>query len=661
MIIDYPWYHVLFCLLAGAAYAGVLYYVGRRRFGKGVNALLAALRFVAVSIIALLLLAPVSRQTVNERQQPRVVLLEDASLSVRQSVDSAFSLLELADDLKNDLNISYETFGSPNATDIGEALMRHRYDDVAAVVLATDGIYNRGGNPATMAEQLGCPVYTVALGDTTLRRDAALADLRVSRIAMQNSDFPLELTINAALLKGVGAILTVSNAQGQTLYTQKIVYDDDQYSTTLATALPADKPGLQRYKVRLSVADGEITAENNVMAFYVDIIDTRRNVAIFANAPHPDLAALKRAIESNPTYKATIIMADEAQSSRFKLQDSNFSLAILHNLPSRSYQLPTTNWQLPTIYIIGTQTDLSRFNSLHTGLEIIARTNRTNEVTALHQSQFALFHFDGSDADAIEAMPPLTAPFGEARLSADIQMLFTARIGPVDSRQPLVAATTQGEVRKAFIWGEGLWRWRLADYQAGNTHEHFDRLVTQLVAFTAMQQQRDRLQVETERSYAQGETPIIRAQLYNEAYELSNDADVTFSLKGDSVKADYQFARDGQAYRLALPDLPQGLYHYTATSGDLSASGSFAIEALNLEQRRLVADHNLLRTISATTGGELYYPDQLSTLRSQLSALKPTIYTHTRYAEFLRLPLVLALILLLLAAEWVLRKYNGTI
>ena len=70
MIIDYPWYHIVFCLLAGAAYAGILYYVGHRMFGKGVNALLAILRFVAVSIIAFLLLAPVSRQTVNERQQP---------------------------------------------------------------------------------------------------------------------------------------------------------------------------------------------------------------------------------------------------------------------------------------------------------------------------------------------------------------------------------------------------------------------------------------------------------------------------------------------------------------------------------------------------------------------------------------------------------------
>ena len=661
MLLDYPWYYVLLCLLAGTVYAVVLYYLGHRHFGKRLNALLAALRFLTVSAIALLLLAPMARQTVNERQQPHVVLLEDESLSIALGADSSFSLNTLINDIDDNIRVSHEPFGNQNATDIGEALLRHRYDDVAAIVLATDGIYNRGSNPVTLAEQIECPIYTVALGDTTPLRDATLADLRVSRIAMLGGNFPLEVTIGATLLRGATAQLTISNAQGQTLYSQYLNYDADDYGTTIATALPADKPGLQRYTLHLSVADGEVSVANNTLTFYIDVIDTRRQVAFFANAPHPDLAALKRAIESNPTYKATIIMADEAQSSRFHPQDSNFSLAVLHNLPSRTHTDIHYADNLPQIFIIGTQTDLSRFNALHTGLEIMSRTNHNNDVTALHQSQFALFHFDGGDADAVEAMPPLAAPFGEARLSADVQTLFTARIGTIDSRQPLVSATAQGEWRHAWVWGEGLWRWRLADWQASSTHDHFDHLITQLVAFTAMQQQRERLQVETERSYSTGETPIVRAQLYNESYELTNTPEVTFSLKGDSLKADYQFARDGQAYRLTLPDLPQGLYHYTATSGSLTTTGSFAIDALNLEQRRLVADHNLLRTISATTGGEMYYPDQISSLNSQLSSLKPTIYTHTRYAEFLRLPLILALIVLLLGAEWIIRKYNGMI
>ena len=57
----------------------------------------------------------------------------------------------------------------------------------------------------------------------------------------------------------------------------------------------------------------------------------------------------------------------------------------------------------------------------------------------------------------------------------------------------------------------------------------------------------------------------------------------------------------------------------------------------------------------------MYYPNELSALDAQLSTLKPVIYTHTRFSELLNLPWVLILIILLLGAEWVLRKYHGEV
>lgn len=660
MIIDYPWYVVLLCLLAGALYAGVLYFVGRRRFKGWLRWLLAVLRFITVSLAAFLICAPMARQTVHEKQHPRVVLVDDCSQSVQMSADSEFTLFDLWDDLKDHCALVYNADASnPSQTDIGAML--NVPSDVAAVVLASDGVYNHGANPATVAERMRCPVFTVALGDTTIRRDAVLADLHCNRIAMLGNRFPLDLTITASLLAGRSASLSIIDASGHRLHSQTITYADELFSTTLSVSLEAAEPGLQRYTVVLEPVDGEVSVANNRLTFYIDVIDARRKVAIVANAPHPDLEALKRSIESNPNYEASVIMAADLERGRAKI-DNECSLVVLHNLPSRQHPDVRYADNLPQLFVIGLQTDLPRFNALHAGIEIIAKSQRNNEVTALHQEAFSLFHLEGDDASAIEALPPLSALFGEARMAAGVQMLFTARLGNIDSRQPLIAATAQGEQRRAFVWGEGLWRWRLLDYQASGSHDRFDRLVSQLVAFTAMQQQRDRLQVEAARSYAEGETPVIHAQLYNEAYELTNTPDITLSLSGDSLKADYTFLRDGSAYRLALPDLKAGLYRYTATSTDgLSASGSFAVEALNLEQRRIVADHDLLRTISTVTGGRMFYPDQMNELCDELQSIKPTIYTHTRYAEFLRLPLVLALIILLLAAEWVLRKYHGEV
>ena len=86
------------------------------------------------------------------------------------------------------------------------------------------------------------------------------------------------------------------------------------------------------------------------------------------------------------------------------------------------------------------------------------------------------------------------------------------------------------------------------------------------------------------------------------------------------------------------------------------------VEDINLEQVNHVADHALLNTIAQTTGAQMLYPDQLDQLPQLLAErddLKSVVYAHTRYTELLNLPLLFILIVLLLAAEWALRKLKG--
>lgn len=657
MIIDQPWYLVALCLLCGALFAALLYFVGRRRFGRRTNILLALLRFVAVSAIALLLLAPMTRRTVHEHQKPHVVIAVDRSLSVMQSPDSTFSANQLTDALGNRLQLSLIQFGDDGGTDIG-SLFEQLDDDVDAVVLATDGIYNRGPNPATAVERLAIPVHTIALGDTTPRRDAALGTLRVARVAMTGSTIPMQITATASLLRGHQAQFTVTDAHGRTLVSQRIAYDDDRFSVTVDAVLPAAEAGLQRFTAALSPVEGEVNTDNNVVSFYVDVIDARRKVAIVADAPHPDIAALRHAVENNPNYETDVLFANDMR----QFNADGYSLVVLHNLPSREHPDVSFAATLPRFYIVGLHTDLARFNALHTGVEITSKANHTNEVTAIARQNFTLFNVDAADADAFEAMPPLSAPFGEARLAEGMQTLFGARIGNIDTRQPLVAAMAQGEQRCVVVWGEGLWRWRLAEFATDASHDRFDRLVQQLVAFAAMQADRQRLRVEADRTYQTGSPAVLRAQLYNEAYQLSNSAEVSLDVKGDSTGGTFLFQHDGDAYSLTLPDLPEGVYRYRATTPDgLAAEGTFAVEEQKMELSRLVADHTLLRTISQTTGGTMYRPSDIDALKRQLAELKPVIYSHTRYSDLLGLPLVLAIIVLLLGAEWLIRKLNGEV
>ncbi len=657
MIIDYPWYMVILCLLAGAAYAALLYFVGRSRFSRRTQWILAALRFLAVSAVAFLLLAPMTRRSVHERQKPHVLVAVDRSRSVLSSADSTFGAEGLTDALGERIRFTVQPFGDAAGTDIGSVLQEVA-GDVDAVVLATDGIANRGPNPATAAERLAVPVFTVALGDTTPQRDAALGALRAARVVMAGSTIPIEITVTASLLAGRAAQFSLADAHGRTLYGQRVAYDDDRFAQTLVASLPASQPGLQRFVASLSVLDGEVSTSNNTVSFYVDVIDARRKVALVADAPHPDLAALRRAIGNNPNYETDLFFATDLRA----MKKDDYSLVILHNLPSREHPDVSFAKDMAQMYVVGLHTDLARFNALHTGVEIVAKANRTNEVTAIARDGFTLFNFDASYAAAFETFPPLSAPFGEARMAESVQTLFGARLGSIDTRQPLIAATAQGENRRVVVWGEGLWRWRLADFADAGSHDRFDRLMQQMVSFAAMQADRQRLRVEAERTYHAGIPAVIRAQLYNEAYEPTTGAEVSLELKGDSLDGTFLFQRDGDGYSLTLPDLKEGVYRYRATTPDgLSADGTFAVEATGIEMSRLVADHSLLRTISHTTGGEMYTPADISALESALATLKPTIYSHTRYSDLLGLPWVLALIVLLLGAEWLVRKLEGEI
>lgn len=663
MTLDYPWYFVLLCLLAGAAYAAAMYFWGRNPFRRGLRWGLAALRFAAVSAIAFLLLAPTVRRTVHERQRPLVVLAEDRSLSVTASADSAFSLRSLGERLSDDFRIVHTSNDdNPHQSDLGALLDVPR--DAAAVVLSSDGIYNRGQNPVAVAERMGMPVYTVAVGDTLPRRDAWLSHLRVNRIAYVGRSLAFEVTVNATQLKGADSYLRVTEGMVQRPHTEMDVsYDAEYYSVTYTLEIIIWKPGLCRYDIWLDHLDEEENIENNHLTFYLDVIEDEQQVAIIAAAPHPDLSALKQAAESTEGYKATVLMAADLATKRVDLKD--YSLAILHNLPTASLAVPEAVKELPQLYVIGMQTDLPRFNALKTGMEIVSRVRKGTDLTAVYNSGFTLFHYDRSDGEALEQLPPLTAPFGEARVGEGVQSLFTGRLGNIDTRQPLIAATSQNGQRRAFVWGEGLWRWRLGDYLNNQSHEHFDRLVSQMVNFVAQEEGRERFRVEAERVYPVGQNVILSAQLYNEAYEPINTPDATLTLQGDSVEGDYAFSRQRDGYAVSLGNLPEGTYRYRAiTTLDgqtLTSEGSFAVEEQELEQANLTADHTLLRTLSATTGGRMYSPSELDALRDELASIKPVIYTHTRHSELVGLPLVLALILLLLAAEWVLRKYHGEI
>jgi hypothetical protein len=78
--------------------------------------------------------------------------------------------------------------------------------------------------------------------------------------------------------------------------------------------------------------------------------------------------------------------------------------------------------------------------------------------------------------------------------------------------------------------------------------------------------------------------------------------------------------------------------------------------------QNLTADFDLLRRLSANTGGKFYPASNFDALRAELQQHEATSVIHTEetYASMINLKWVFWLLLFLATLEWGLRKFYGS-
>ena len=202
LILEYPWWFCLFCIIAGFAYSFVLY-----RKDKSLTEisiwrvrLMAAFRFISITIITFFLLSPLLKTINRTVEKPVIIVAQDNSESLVVGKDSSFykkeykqNLQKLVSELSDKYEVRTYSFAdkinelkaidslkyNEKQTDISSLFddieTRYSNRNVGAVILATDGLYNKGSNPVYSSDRIKVPVYTIALGDTTVKKDIILA------------------------------------------------------------------------------------------------------------------------------------------------------------------------------------------------------------------------------------------------------------------------------------------------------------------------------------------------------------------------------------------------------------------------------------------------------------------------------------------------------
>ncbi len=686
----YSWWFLPLCLITGAALAWVLYYKNRSDdFSLRLRWLLAVFRFVSGSLIAFLLLAPMVKTSVRNTEKPVVVIGIDNSRSMTGSADSVFvrqelrsQLDQLAKKLGSDFEVVSYTFGeevkvsdsavfSENMSDIGSFIRqvstRYYNRNLGAMIMATDGIYNAGTDPAFQADDLPFPVYTINTGDTTQRRDILIKKINYNRTAYKGNRFPLEILIQAFEASGKTCRLEV-NQNGAGFYSQDLRFTSDKQLVTVPVMASASETGKVKFRIAVSVVEDEVNESNNVREIIVEVKESRQKIAIIAHSPHPDLAAIERSLGNSNNFETNLIT-----DGNFTGNLADYSMVILHQLPSQSNRMTRELAEIerlgiPVLFILGSQSDISAFNTLRTGIQITGFNGLYNEALPVINPSFPLFIVSEDIKQLLRDVPPLMAPFGKFSTGNASNVLALQAIGNSSTNMPLIVFSQQPERRIGVIAGEGLWKWRISDFQKNNSHLAFDELLGKMMQYLVIREEKGRFRVSHRDFYAENESIEFGATLLNETGELINDPLVKMTISGDDGnKYEFEFSAIGEAYTLNAGSLKPGLYEYTATAGSgidmLTQRGSFVVTALNLEDINTVANHQILNRLSYLTGGKSISPAETASLAELISSredMKPVTYTRKRYTDLLNFYPLLLLIIGLLGAEWFLRKYHGS-
>jgi hypothetical protein len=665
-------------IILSLAIAGLLsffLYFFKAKNKSKVGLLLASLRFLSIFGILLLLINPIIKRTTLETVKIQLPIIVDNSSSIA-FLNSKEKAVELYQKLTSNAALK-EKFEVQSYQFDSEFQASEQFDfkgtqtDLDAVaknvsqinkknnfpsIIITDG-NQTSGNDYVYSFDVNNKVYPIILGDTTAFMDLKINQLNVNKYAFYKNKFPVEAFLQYSGNKSITANFSISQGNS-VLSKQSISFSPSKKTATVSVLLPANRVGLQVFKATISSSEKEKNTFNNTKNFAVEVIDQKTNIAIVSAYNHPDIGALKRAIETNVQRKVTIVKPSDIKA----VQDYN--VLILYQ-PTTEFKLVYENAKLAginTFVITGNNTDFDFLNQQQSNF-IFRMGGAKEDYLAGFNSQFNLF---STDNIGFENFPPLQNPYGTVATNGNVSVLLSSKIRNIDTKMPLLAfAENQGK-RTAFLLGENIWKWRLQSHVDIKSFEKFDLFVDKTIQFLASNNAKKSLVVEHESFYNSGETIEILAQYFNKNYDFDDKARLTIAVTNAQTKQtkNYDLLKGNNSYKVNLDGLVAGNYNFSVRelNSKTTYSSHFQILDFDIEKQFVNPDVTKLTQLATQTQGNAFFPNQVDVLiktlleNEQYKPIQKSIVTKSPLIDWIWL---LVLIAVLLAIEWFVRKYNG--
>lgn len=715
----YSWAAVIIAVIVAL---GVAYWVYRRTnppLPRGLRVLLFVLRAAAIALLLFILLEPLLSIIWRRVERPVVALLVDtsASMSISESnqdrlvrcraflegpilkeiaAENRIELYQFAQELSPWEGDSLKAGGL--ATDIAGALetVRRELDDqnLSGVVVLTDGANNLGHNPAHLARAYGLPIFPVGAGSADPGQDISVKEVQVNQVVYVDSRVPVEVTLQSRGLEGLRVPVTLRDGQ-DVLDSQQITLEGEGREQRVALEFVPQKEGLQRLSLSIPLQEGELVAENNRRDLSLRVLKNKMRALLVWGPPTWDFSFLRRSLERDPNVELTPLALGGRGThflGAFPQNESllfTYDVVILGDLAPRHLSAQQQEWLIRLVteggkgllFLGGPRFGLVPGSPLAdlipltvAGGRIRAMEDRfwTELTPAGRVHPVMALAEDVLDPERVwQDLPPFLGlnKFGPPKPGATVLAVHPVfEVGK--QKLPVIAVQQAGAGKTMVAAIYPIWRWDFMLQGLGKSSQIYDRFWSNAIRWLSTREQGKLIRVYPQSNVFRGGQRIaFRAQLYDESYRPMDRAQVKVMVMRKQMPGQIEVEgnlfesgrRDGR-YRGELDVLAPGEYLYRAEiflGGQKVGrdGGEFVVEEYSLEFEKVELNEELLRAMALASGGAYFHLDSAGELPGRLH-FESRETSHRREIELWNHPVILIALVLLLAAEWTVRKRN---
>lgn len=587
-----------------------------------------------------------------------------------------------------------------DTTNLGQSILQTLRQatgaSLGAVILISDGADNNGAIAQADLNEIasfGVPVHTIGMGREDIPEDLELTEVSLPEKALPGTT----LSARVGIRHDQGGFARIKVYDGDTfLTTEEIVLGNNQDMTLAFVDIDAPEPGQLDLRFTLDPINNETNLANNTRAHVVDVEENRYRILYIEGEPRWEYKFMQRALNDDPSIQLSTLL--KVTPNKYYRQGIDSPDQLANGFPEdraelyeydaliigsfNAAELTSEQQEMIRDFVSdrgGSLMMLAGLNGLGLGgwgetvvNDILPSRLNMEEANFIREKApvaltdngrlAPMLQFSDSESENDELWSELPEVADHQQLGPLRPAATTLLEVNVEGRmQPLLVTQPYGRGQSFILATGGTWRWQMSLPVEDMRHETFWRQLTRALVANSPRPFELSSQIENEEI-------VVRAQVRDPDAEENQGLEISVvvsSENNDVVNLELQpvSGRPG-VFEAGFRPSETGLYSIEAISrvGEtLLGSSTTAVrydqglEIFNIRQNR-----PLLERVSEVTGGQYWSPAEWDDIPEAISYSTAGI-TEQQISYLWDAPFFFLLLVLLKAAEWLLRRHWRTI